>query len=200
MNPKCSQCTNKAMWQIEGNILCLDCYSKFIDVSHRQLGILASLANQAVDDMESIVGLPPGSLGGRLNVPSPRATINTGPNTYNNIQVDNSIVGAINTGSIKKLDIMMSAMMQGGNNQELADVFKNLTQAILDATDLEQSDKDSALECLSFLSEEAFTPETNRRLTMGKAAISKLEQILSNVGSIASVWSIAKPWLDSLFG
>lgn len=199
MSIRCSQCDNQAMWQVEGNPLCLRCYSQFIEVNTKQIRVLASLANQAVDDMEAIAGLPHGSLGERLHIPPSPPTINTGPNTYNNIQVDNSVVGSINTGSIKKLDIMMSAM-QGEDNQELADMFQNLTQAILDATDLEQSDKDSALECLSFLSEEACTPETNRRLTMGRAAISKLEQILSNVGSMASVWSVAKPWLDPLFG
>lgn len=199
MNLRCSQCDNRAMWQVEDNPLCLSCYSQFVETITNQMRVLASVGNQTVDNMEAIMGLPPGSLGGRLHIPPAPPAINTGSNTYSNIQVDNSVVGSINTGSIKKLDIMMSAM-QGRDNQELADVFKNLTQAILDATDLEQSNKDSALECLSFLSEEACTPEMSRRLTMGKAAISKLEQILSNVGSIASVWSVAKPWLDSLFG
>lgn len=199
MNIRCSQCDNRAMYQAVGNLLCLRCYSQFVETSINQMRALASVANQTVDNMEVIVGLPSGSLGGRLHIPPPPPTINTGSNTYNNIQVDNSVVGSVNTGSIGKLDVMMSAM-QGLENQELADAFQNLTQAILDATDLEQSDRDSALDYLSFLSEEACAPEMSRRLTMGRAAISKLEQILSNVGSIASVWSVAKPWLDSLFG
>ena len=151
--------------------------------------------------MENIAGLPSGSLGGRLQIPSLSPTINTqyGSTTYNNIRVDNSIVGSINTGNIKKLDIMMSAIREG-NNCELANALQNLTQAILNATNLKQSDKNSALECLSFLSEEAFTPEKERRPTMGRVAISTLEQILSNVGSIASVWSAAKPLLETLIG
>ena len=199
MNPRCSQCNNQAMYQVEGNFLCLHCYSQFIETHINQIRMLAAVANQTKDDMEAIVGLPHGSLGGRLHVPPSSPTINTGSNTYNNIQVDNSVVGSVNTGSIGKLDIMMSAM-QKLENQELADAFQDLTQAILDTTDLEQSDRDSALDYLSFLSEEACAPEMSRRSNMGREAISKLEQILSNAGSIASVWSVAKPWLDSLFG
>lgn len=201
MNPRCSQCSNRAMYQVEGNFLCLRCYSQFIETHTKQIRVSASLANRAIDDMEAIVGLPHGSLGGRIHIPPSSPTINTGQTTYNNIQVDKSVVGSINTGSIRELDIMIGAM-QEEDNQELASVFQDLTHAILEAkeADLEQSDKDSALEFLSFLSEEAFTPETDRRSKIGKAAISKLEQILSNVGSIASVWSAAKPYLDPLFG
>ena len=196
MNHKCSQCDKPAMWQIEDNYLCLDCYSKFVQINHLQLSQLASLANQAVDNMENIAGLPSGFLGGRLRITSPPPTINT--SQTNNIRVDNSVVGAINTGNIKKLDIMMNTM-RGENNQELADALQKLTQAILDTTDLEQSDKNSALEWLSFLSKEALTQETGRQPTIGKAAISTLEKILSNTGSIASIWSAVKPLLETLF-
>lgn len=199
MNLRCSQCDNRAMYQVVDNHpLCLRCYSQFIETNTNQIRVLAALGNQAIDNMEAIAGLP---LGGRLHIPPSSPTINTGQTTYNNIQVDKSVVGSINTGSIRELDIMIGAMREE-DNQELASVFQDLTHAILKAkeADLEQSDKDSALEFLLFLSEEAFTPETDRRSRIGKAAISKLEQILSNVGSIASVWSAAKPYLDALFG
>ena len=89
--------------------------------------------------------------------------------------------------------------MRGENNQELADALQKLTQAILDTPDLEPSDKDSVLEYLSFLSKEALTQETERQPTIGKAAISTIEKILSNTGSIASIWSAVKPLLETLF-
>ena len=174
----------------------MDCYSKFVQINHLQFSQLASLYNQALDDVDDIFGLPVTS--GRLRIPSPPPTINTGQTTYNNIRVDNSVVGAINTGNIKQLDIMMSAM-KGENNQELADVLQKLIQAILDTPDLKPSDKDSALEWLSFLSKEALTQETKRQSTIGKAAIATLEKILSNTGSIASIWSVVKPLLETLF-
>ena len=197
MNHKCSQCNKPAMWQTENNYLCLDCYSKFVQIHYLQFTQLASLYNQALDDVDDIFGLPVTS--GRLRIPSLPPTINTGQTTYNNIRVDNSVVGAINTGNIKQLDIMMT-VMRSQNNQELADALQKLTQAILDTPDLEPSDKDSALEWLSFLSKEALTQEIERQSTIGKAAISTLEKILSNAGSVASIWSVAKPLLEKLFG
>jgi hypothetical protein len=156
---------------------------------------LASLYNQALDDIDDIVGLP--STGGRIYIPPPPA-INAGQTTYNNIQVDNSVVGAINTGNIEKLDVMMS-VMRDANNQELADALQQLTQAILDTPDLQPNDKDFALEWLSFLSNQALTQETERQPTIGKTAIATLERILSNTGSIASIWSAVKPLLETLF-
>ncbi len=195
MTQKCSQCDTPAIVEMGGNPLCVNCYSKFEQASHLRYAQLAALANQAADDIDDIVGL--GRTGGRLRIPTP-TTINTGQTTYNNIRVDNSVVGAINTGNINKLDIMMSAM-QSKNNQELANALKKLTQAILDEPNLEPSDKDSALEWLLFLSKQALTQETERQPTIGKAAISTLEKILSNTGSIASVWSAVKPLLDTLF-
>ena len=194
MTQKCSQCDTPAM---KNNSLCVDCHFKLQQARTLEYARLAAPANQAVDDMENIAGLRPGSLGGRLPIPKP-TTINAGQTTYNNIHVDNSVVGAINTGNIKKLDILLSAM-RSNNNQELAHVLEALTHVILDTPDLRLSDKDSALEWLSFLSNQSLTQETERQSTIGKTAISTLEKILSNTGSIASIWSAAKPLLDALF-
>jgi hypothetical protein len=178
-----------------GNYLCVNCYSKLAQANYLRHVQLASLYNQALDDIDDIVGLP--STGGRIYIPPPPA-INAGQTTYNNIRVDNSVVGAINTGNIKQLDVMMS-VMRSGNNQELADALQKLTQAILDIPHLKPSDKNSALEWLSFLSNQALTQETERQPTIGKVAIAALERILSNIGSIASIWSAVKPLLETLF-
>ena len=83
--------------------------------------------------------------------------INTGQTTYNNIRVNDSIVGTINTGNVGKLDSRVSAM-RGENRQELADAIQQLTQSIVDAPDLKSNDKNSALEYLTFLSDQALTP------------------------------------------
>ena len=158
---------------------------------------IATAINQVIGDMENIAGLPYGSLGQRFQIPMP-TTINAGQSTFNNIRVNNSAVGAINTGNIKKLDIMMSKI-GNSNNRKLAVALQRLTQAILDTQKLCDSDKDTALEWLSFLSTQALTQQAERQPTIGKTAISWLERVLSNTGSIASVWSVTKPLLDALF-
>ena len=107
-------------------------------------------------------------------------------------------MGTINTGNVEKLDSRVSAM-QGEKRHELAKAIQQLTQAILNASDLKPSDKDSALECLLFLSDQALTPEKDRQTTVGKTIISKLQQLLSNTGSIASLWSAVEPIISNLF-
>jgi hypothetical protein len=181
--------------KVNGHPLCVDCNLKLEQATSLRHTQLALLYNQALDRMDSIVGLP--VTGRRMHIPTP-TTINAGQTTYNNIRVDNSVVGAINTGNIKQLDVMMS-VMRSGNNQELADALQKLTQAILDIPHLKPSDKNSALEWLSFLSNQALTQETERQPTIGKVAIAALERILSNIGSIASIWSAVKPLLETLF-
>ena len=195
MIPKCSQCNTPAVWDIKGTYLCVNCYLKFQEANYLQYIQLASTCNELLDHMDDIAGLP--RTGGRFQIPTP-TTINAGRTTYNNIRVNDSIVGTINTGNVKKLDSTVSAM-RGENRQELANAIQQLTQAILNAPDLQPSDKNSALECLSFLSDQALTPETERQSTVGKTIISTIEKILANTGSIASIWSVVKPFFDSLF-
>ena len=195
MSTKCSQCSTPAVWDMGGTYLCVNCYAKLQQAAYLQYIQLASLINQQLDSMDNIVGLP--VTGGRLRIPTP-TTINADQTTFNNIRVNDSIVGTINTGNVQKLDSRVSAM-RGENREELANAIQQLTQAILNAPDLQPSNKNSALECLSFLSDQALTPETERQSTVGKTIVSTLEKILANTGSLASIWSAVKPLFDSLF-
>ena len=197
MAKKCSQCRTPAVVDLGGNYLCVNCYSKAQQAHYLGHVQLASAINQVTGDMENIAGLPYGSLGQRFQIPMP-TTINADQSTFNNIRVDNSVVGTINTGNIKKLDIMMSKI-GNSNNRKLAVALQRLTQAILDTPQLCRNDKDTALEWLSFLSTQALTQQTERQSIIGKEAISMLERIVSNTGGIASIWSAVKPHLDALF-
>lgn len=195
MGQKCSQCDTPAILKMKGTYLCINCYSKLQEAIYFRHIQLASICNQLLDDMDDIAGLP--RTGGRYQIPTP-TTIKAGQTTFNNIRVNDRIVGTINTGNVQKLDSRVSAM-RGENRQELANAIQQLTQVILNTPDLQPSDKDSALECLSFLSHQALTPETERQSTVGRTIVSALEKILANTGSIASIWSVVKPLFDSLF-
>ena len=197
MARKCSQCRTPAVVDLGGNYLCVNCYSKAQQAHYLGHVQLASAINQIIGDMENIAGLPYGSLGQRFQIPMP-TTINAGQSTFNNIRVDNSVVGTINTGYIKKLDSMLNAM-KDNNDTHLAQALQTLTQAIIDTSDLKPDGKNSALECLSFLSNQSLTQKENRQSTIGRTVISTLDRMLSNTGSLASIWSATKPYLDALF-
>ncbi|MDE0426157.1 MAG: hypothetical protein OXN25_14965 [Candidatus Poribacteria bacterium] len=195
MPEKCSQCKKPAILEVADNHLCVDCYSKLQQANYLDWVIEASILNYQNEELEHSIGL--GYKKGRIHIPMPN-TIKTGDFMYHNIRVDNSVVGTINTGNIGKLDVNMHAM-RAENKRELADILQQLTQAILDATDIKAEDKNSALEWLSFLSNQALTPKSELQPTMGQTAISALEKILTNTGSVASIWSVAEPLLKNLF-
>lgn len=192
---KCNQSKNHAVLNVGGIFLCLDCYAKFQQANYQRHVMLASTINMLLDDADYMMGVP--RMGGRFKIPTP-TTINAGPTTLNNIRVNDSVVGTINTGNVEKLDSRVSAM-KSENRHELANAIQHLTQSILNASDIKPSDKDSAIECLSFLSDQALTPEKERQPTVGKTIISKLEQILTNTGSVASLWAAVEPIISNLF-
>ena len=191
MPKKCSQCRKIAILEIADNYLCVDCYAKFQQANYLDWVIEASILNYQIEELERSIGF--GYKKGRIHIPMPN-TIKTGDFMYHNIRVDNSIVGSINTGNIGKLDVSMHAM-RAENKQELANVLQQLTQSILDANDIKTEDKNSAFEWLSFLSNQILTPKPEQQPAIGKAAISALEKILTNTGSLASIWSAAEPLL-----
>ncbi len=171
---RCNQCNTPAVYDVAGTLLCINCYAKLQQANYLQFAQLASTYNALLDNVDATVGLPVTC--GRLQVPTP-TTINAGQTTFHNIRVNNSVVGSINTGNVEKLDVRVSAM-RAENRSDLADAVQKLTQTIVDTSDLIPNDKDSALECLSFLSDQALTPEPERKRTVGKTIISTLENIL----------------------
>jgi hypothetical protein len=59
----------------------------------------AAMMNQAMDDMDEISGLP--ASGGRIPVAALAGAMKKG-STYNNININNSTVGILNTGDLAR--------------------------------------------------------------------------------------------------
>lgn len=192
---KCNQCSTPAVWDIKGIYLCINCYATLQQANYLQFAQLASTYNAVLEDFYETAGLP--ITGGKVQIPMP-TTINAGETTFNNIRVNDSVVGSINTGNVQKLDVSVSAM-RAENRENLANAIQQLTEAILNTSDLEPDSKDSALECLSFLSDQAITPEAERKTTVGKTIIPTLENILLKSERIAKLWSKVKSLFEMLF-
>lgn len=116
------------MYQVdEQNIpLCLDCYFKFSQVQQQRLANNERMINYLSDEMSFTVGLPP--TGPRFS-PRPESLVVAGTK-LNNISVNNSVVGTINTGSLGTVDQSISALVQTGD-PGLAEAIKGLSEAIL---------------------------------------------------------------------
>lgn len=193
MGVTCSQCDKPALYRIEDHSLCLACYSKVEQIRQNELSEHMAMINYYSDEIQYSVfgGTPP-----RLEIPRPSASV--GPTTFHNIRVDRSVIGAINTGEIQKLDVALSHIRNGGD-EELHAVLSRLTEAIVNDTSFQTSPKNEALEYLSFLTEQAQLPKQNRKSAMGRTVIAGLEHLLSVSANLAQLWSAAQPLLEKVF-
>jgi hypothetical protein len=181
---KCYQCDRPAMYQIgEQNIpLCLDCYFKLSQIQQQQTENNERMMNYLYDEMAFTVGLP--RMGPRFP-PRPQPVVVAGAKLQN-IHVNNSVVGTINTGSIGTVDQSISALMQSGE-PALADAIKGLSEAILQSGDLTRNQKNELIESLSVISREAATPPAARQNTVALSLLEKAREVTSLANDISDV-------------
>ncbi len=185
------------MYQIgEQNIpLCLDCYFKFSQIQQQGIENSERIMNHILDEISVISGVP--SLGPRFP-PRPQPLVVAGAKLQN-IHVNNSVVGTINTGSISTVDQSISALVQSGE-PTLADSIKALSEAILQSGDLTGNQKNELIESLSVISKEAATPKDARQNTVVLSLLEKAMNITSMANDITDVCQKLWPILSAAFG
>jgi len=194
---KCYQCSNPAMYQVgEQKIpLCLDCYFKYSQIVQRDLENNERMMNYLSDQIAASVGMPP--MGPRFP-PRPQP-VHIGDVKLNNISVNNSVVGTINTGSIGSIDQSISVLNQLGE-PSLADAIKGLSEAILQSGDLSRNQRNELVEILSVLAKEAATPQEARQSTVAQTLLDKAMKITSLANDITDVCQKWWPVLLAAFG
>lgn len=172
----------------EQNIpLCLDCYFKLAQIQQQQVENNERMINFASDEMAAVVGVAP--IGPRFPLrPHPVVVAGT---KLNNISVNNSVVGTINTGSIGVVDQSISALVQCGE-PTLAEAIKGLSEAILQSGDLTRNQRNELVESLSIIAKEAVTPKESRRNTVAVVLLERATQITALANDITDI--CAKWW------
>ena len=171
----------------------MDCWHKFEVARTLAVRINAIGLNFAMDQMEDISGLP--RTGPRMQVPD----IPKGPIILHNIKVDNSVVGAINTGNVQSIDVYLTHLQSSGN-EKARNALKTLTEAILTDPSVSEEQKHELLDQVSFLSEQAVAAAKNRKPGLIKATLKSLTQAATAISAISGAWQAAEPILKSLFG
>jgi hypothetical protein len=197
--PSCSQCGKPAITQLGDVPLCVDCYTK-LQTAHTQaqaaftasLRHLMALENRAAADLEDIVGLP-GMLPRVQIPPLPAAPI------FNNIKVDNSVVGSLNTGNVRAIDVTLTYLHSAGNDKA-KDALQTLTETILSDTSISDTQKNELVEQVAFLSAQAIAGAKDRQPGLIKATFGALTQAAGTVSAMAGAWQAAEPILRSVFG
>lgn len=152
------------------------------------------MADEAMDDMVAVTGID-------LRPPRRQPVaqfLRTGDVMLNNIHVNNSTVGSINTGKIKTLDVAISAA--SAQNTDIAEALTKLAEATMNAVELQNNQKEEILELLSLLGDEAAVPKDRQRPGVIKAAWSKLSEALSANANVATIWQTWGPVIKSAFG
>lgn len=134
----------------------------------------AAMLNQVAGELEMISGVPIGIP--RIEIPQP--TIHMG-HTVHNIKVDNSgVIGAINTGQIKNLNVALDNVQNSGS-PDLANAFQKLTEAVLASSELSPDKKTAAVEHLSHIMNQAALPKDQRQAAIGTMILEGFERIIS---------------------
>lgn len=187
----CSQCSRPAILSIEDLPLCVPCYYQFQVAQTLGFRIQAIGLNHASAEMNYMTGLGQSP---RMQVPD----IPRGPVILNNIKVDNSIVGSINTGNVQSIDVSVTVLKEAGNVQ-VSEALKVLAEVIANDKAIPVPDKNQMLDEVAYLGEQAVAAAKDRRPGMIQAAFASIAQGAGAVAAVATAWQAAAPLLKSYF-
>jgi len=174
--------------------LCLDCNLKYQQIVQTNFNMNVRLLNSVRDEIDAKIGFP---------VTAPRIpemqTLNvTGGITLNNISVNNSNIGVLNTGSIETVDYAIGAL-QGANENSIASSIKELTQAVIESSTMQATIKDDILELISILAVEATAPKERRRSKAMRPLLTRLSELVSTAAGLIVIWDKVGPIITQAF-
>jgi len=190
---KCGQCGRQAVVAIGAAGLCVGCYYQFQVARTLAFRMHAIGINYTLAEMDDITGL--GIHSAKMQVPD----IPKGPFILNNIKVDNSIVGSINTGAVQAIDVSITVLRNAGS-EELSNGLKKLTEVIANDQSLSEPEKNDMLDQVSFLSEQAVAAAKDRRPGLIKSTFATLTSAATAVNAISGAWVVVEPLLKTCFG
>jgi hypothetical protein len=174
-------------------MFCLGCNAKYQQAQDAILYRLEREHNRLLDEIDMISGIP--TTGGRYPERKPPVTMS---GTFNNIRIDRSTIGAVNTGTVQSLQVSLAGIRQGGD-EELARALKEMTEGVLKSSELLAAQKDEALELLETLASEAARPKPQRRSTAMRAVVSAFSEIAKTGASLSTLWAQHGSTIEALF-
>jgi len=175
--------------------LCLNCFTQYQAVTSQVIAEQERHTNHLLDQAEIIGGIP----GIFPRYPERRSVVIEGGVTLNNINVNGGQIGVLNTGIISNVDSTITILNQQGNT-ELADVIKQLTEAIIINGEMKKETKDETLEAVQTLAQEALAPKEKQKKGVVKALLTHIAGALSGIATMEGIWMKAKLILEKGFG
>lgn len=190
----CSQCQKTAVILFQGaHGLCVDCYYKFELARTLGLRIAAvgiNLAGEQMDFASGFHGFTP-----RTAVPD----LPKGPPVFNNIKVDNCVVGAANTGTMQSIDLNLTVLSIAGQ-EKMREGLKAFTEAVVNEKSLSAQQKGELLEQVAFLTEQSVASAHERKPAMIKEAFGSVSRMAAAITALVGTWHAVEPLLHGVFG
>lgn len=153
-----------------------------------------AMMNYLRESIEYTMGVP-GAQPPRIQIPVP--VIHNAPvtnNTHNNIHVEHSVVGSINTAQVGRINVAMRDI-NNSDNKPVLEAIKAITEAMVNTVELENEQKDQLLEQMAFIAEQAALPAKQRQTSVIKPVLTAISTTLTGAASLAAVWA---QWGDNL--
>jgi hypothetical protein len=146
------------MYNVDGHPICVDCNLKIQQAFQIRDNALKQQINFLLDQADAVTGLS--GVMPRYKIHNP--VIHQGPLNFHSIKVDRSVVGAINTGSVQKMEVALNNIHATNQNQELENLLKEFTEGVLREAALSVQTKDEIVEQLTALAAEIAKPQETR--------------------------------------
>ena len=181
------------MVSVQGHPLCLNCYAVWqrtiLDADRMYKQQINFLLDQA-EAATGVYGVMP-----RYDLAD--TVVHEGPMTFNNFNVSQSVIGAINTGDAQRIDVSLSQINMGGDNA-LHNSLAEFTQALINTAELTTATKNELLELLAVIADEAAKPKENRRRSIIKAVLPGIQTAVATASSLMALWEKLHPHLLAL--
>ena len=172
--------------------VCVDCNLKIVQAIAIQQDTLGRTLNMLHADAEFALPFP---------IQLPRYAVRqfpvSGDLTLNNIKIDRSTIGVLNTGIITNLDSAVTALNEQGQSA-LGNGLANFTQAVI-ASELAPATKEQVIELLSTLSAEATAPPETRRRALLRPLLSEVATLVGGAAGLIALWEPVKALLEAAF-
>ncbi len=158
--------------------------------------------NFALCQMEDDTGMPRGFFG-RYAVAPPKPTTVIGEFILNNIKIDRSAIGLLNTGSIggsvENIDVTISMVSTDPTIQSFQEALKDFTEAVLRSTEASSEQKEVILELMSAIADEVHKPKEKRRFKVIKTLLENIQELAKSLNSLHAIWQTLNSIIIGIF-
>lgn len=186
----CGSCGKSfgAGYEIQGVPVCTDCAYKMQQINEMGQRSAERAINYLTGEIEAISGVS-------LNwprFPEPKPPVHMHSPTLNSLQINDSVVGAVNQGYVESMNVSLSNVNK--ENQEVAKLVKLFSEYILQAQEIDKEVKEELLQHLSYLIGQLNTPKKKRATKVVKTIIGAIEIIVKAHPILKTMWDKIAPY------